>query len=221
MKLASFACLLAVLLGACSGTPPPADWKLNAVSLLEQAQQRWLEGDGKSAEQALNKARLEIAKSGRTDLLARAELATCAAHIASLDFTPCAAFDKLAADAAAGDMAYARFLAADWAGLDAKLLPAHYASLISAKDDASANRAALEIKEPLPRLIAAAVLFRSSRAEPATLNAAVETASERGWRRPLLAWLRVQHKRALASGERDAAAMLQRRIDLTLSRASQ
>jgi len=218
MKLALSACLLATLLSACGGGPPPADWKMNAVSLLEHAQQRWLEGDSKSAELALTQTRNEIAKSGRIDLLARAELAVCAAHVASLDFSACVAFDKLAADASVQDKSYARFLTADWSGLDAQSLPVHYASLVSAKDAASANRAAAEIKEPLPRLIAAALLFRTGRADPATLSAAVDTTSERGWRRPLLAWLEVQQKRAQASGDLGAAAMLQRRISLILER---
>jgi hypothetical protein len=221
MKLALATLLLAALLAACGGTPPPADWKMNAVSLLEHAQQRWLEGDTKTAELGLGQARKEIAKSGRIDLLARAELAACAAHVASLDFSVCTAFDKLAPDASLADQTYARFLAANWNGLDAKSLPEHYASLISAKDDAGANKAAAEIKEPLPRLIAAAVLFRAGRADPATLNAAVDTASERGWRRPLLAWLEVQLKRAQAAGDLRAAAMLQRRIDLALERGKQ
>lgn len=210
----TLALLLALLLSACSSTPPPPDWKLNAVSLLEHFQARWLEGDGKTAEIALDKARAEISKSGRLDLLARAELAACATRAAALDFSACAGYDQLARDAAAGDAAYARFLNGDWAGLDAGLLPAHYADLIKAKDDGAANRAASEIKDPLPRLIATALLFKQGRAEPGGLAVAVDTASERGWRRPLLAWLQVQLKRAQAAGDAAAAAHLQRRVDL-------
>jgi hypothetical protein len=45
----------------------------------------------------------------------------------------------------------------------------------------------------------------------------VDTASARGWRRPLLAWLKVQQQRAQAAGDAEAAASLQRRIDLVLS----
>jgi hypothetical protein len=88
--------------------------------------------------------------------------------------------------------------------------------LLAAKNDVNANLAAREIKDPLPRLIAAALLFRSGRAEPSTLAAAVETASERGWRRPLLAWLEVQLKLAKSLSDQDAIAALQRRIDLIL-----
>jgi hypothetical protein len=205
---------LTLLLAGCSSAPPPPDWKMNAVSLIEQFQARWLEGDGKTADLALDKARGEIAKTGRLDLLARAELAACATRAAALDFSPCAGYDRLAGEASADDAAYARFLAGDWRGLDAKSLPAHYAGVVTAKDDAAANRAVVEIREPLPRLIAAALLFKGNRAEPATLATAVASASERGWRRPLLAWLQVQLKRAQAAADASAAAHLQRRIDL-------
>jgi hypothetical protein len=210
----AFTLILAIALSACSGGPPPADWKLNAVSLLEHSQQRWLEGDSKSADLAMEQARKEIAKSGRVDLLARAELALCASKIASLDFSACAPFNKLESDASLTDKAYARFLAAEWNGLNTKTLPTHYANLISAKDDANANKAFAEIKDPLPKLIAAALLFKAGRADPTTLSAALETASEQGWRRPLLAWLDVLHKRAMASQDSAAAHQIQRRIDL-------
>lgn len=209
--------ILAAFLSACGGGPPPADWKLNAVSLLEHAQERWLEGDTKAAALAMDKTRVEIAKSGRPDLLARAELAQCAARIASLDFSPCVEFDKLAADAGAGDLAYRRFLSGDWNGLDAKLLAAHYAALVGAKDDAAANKAVADVKEPLPRLIAAALLFKAARSDPATLGLALDTASERGWRRPLLAWLEVSLKRARDAGDTASAERIQRRIDLVMA----
>lgn len=215
--LAGVFALTAALLAGCGGKPPPANWKMDAVSQLEHAQQRWLEGDGRAAELALGKARADIARSGRVDLLARAELAACAVRVASLDFSPCDGYERLAADAAAEDRAYARFLVGDWNGLDARLLPTHYAALMGAKEDAAARRALAEIQAPLPRLIAAALLFKTNRADPATLALAVDTASERGWRRPLLAWLEVSLRRAQASADADAAASIQRRIDLVLA----
>ena len=208
---------LLLLLSACSGSPPPPDWKLNAVSLIEQFQERWLVGDGMTASLALNKARAEIAKTGRLDLLARAELAACAARVASFDYTACVGYERLANEAAPNDIAYARFLTGKWNGLDAKALPAHYADLVTAKDAAAANRAAVAIKEPLPRLIAASLLFKAGNADPATLANAVDTASERAWIRPLLAWLSVQWTRAQKAGDASAAAHLQHRIDLITS----
>lgn len=206
--------LFLLFLAACSSAPPPPDWKLNAVHLSEHAQTRWLEGDAKAADLALDKMRGEIAKSGRVDLLARAELAACATRAAALDFAPCPGFARLAAQADAKDQAYARFLGGDWTGLDGHDLPAHYAGVVNAREAAAANQAAREIKAPLPRLIAAALLFKSGRADPATLTAAVDAASEQGWRRPLLAWLGVQLQRAEAAADATAVERLKQRIAL-------
>jgi hypothetical protein len=74
------------------------------------------------------------------------------------------------------------------------------------------------IADPLSRLIAAGVLMRRGVATPAVIAAAVETASQRGWRRPLLAWLGVQLQQARAAGATDEAARIQRRIDLVAPR---
>ncbi len=70
------------------------------------------------------------------------------------------------------------------------------------------------IEDPLSRLVAAGVLLRRGEATPDTVQLAVDTASARGWRRPLLAWLRVAQERAQAGGAADEVARLQRRIDL-------
>jgi hypothetical protein len=187
---------------------------MNAVSLLEHYQASWLEGDTKSAGMALEKSRKEVAKTGRLDLLARLELAACGTRIAALDFGDCPAYAPLAQEASAADKAYAQFISGDWTGLDTKLMPSQYAGLAGAKDPAAANKAATEIKDPLSRLIAAGLLLKQGRAEPATVALATDTASERGWRRPLLTWLQVQLKRAQAAGDQAAVAHLQRRIDL-------
>lgn len=207
--------VIAALMAGCSNSPPPPDWKMNAVSLLEHYQARWLEGDTGAADLALEKSRQEIARTGRLDLLARVELAACGTRIAALDFGACSAYTALAQEAADADKTYARFISGDWSGLDARLVPSQYAALVGARDAATANRAATEIKAPLPRLIAAGLLFKQGRAEPATLALATDTASERGWRRPLLTWLSVQLQRAQAAGDARAAAHLQRRISLT------
>jgi hypothetical protein len=63
-------------------------------------------------------------------------------------------------------------------------------------------------------LIAAAVLLRRGQATPDVIAMAVETASGQGWRRPLLAWLRLDQQRASAAGASDEVARIQRRIDL-------
>ena len=189
---------------------------MNAVSLLEHYQARWLEGNTKAADLALDKSRSEIAKTGRLDLLARLELAACGTRIAALEFTPCDKHVALATEASPADQSYAQFLDGQWRNLDSTRLPAHYTRLVSAKDDAAANQAAQDIKDPLARLIAAGLLLKQSRATPQTLTTAIDTASERGWQRPLLMWLKIEQQRAQNAGDQKSAHSLQRRIELTL-----
>jgi hypothetical protein len=58
------------------------------------------------------------------------------------------------------------------------------------------------------------VLFRQANLAPEGIATAVDTASAQGWRRPLLAWLGVQEKRARDAGDREAADAIGRRIRL-------
>jgi hypothetical protein len=76
------------------------------------------------------------------------------------------------------------------------------------------------IADPMARLVAAGVLFRRGLATPGTITLAIDTASARGWRRPLLAWLQVQLQRAQAAGAADEVARIQRRIDVVLEKSA-
>jgi hypothetical protein len=187
-------CSCVVLLAACSSGPPIPDWQLNAKAASERAVAAYLTGNARidAAEQA--RARAEVARTGRADLLARIELAHCAAQVASLVFEPCSAFEPLRADVTDTERAYADRLAGR---------------------SAAAEPAALQgIDDPLARLVAAGVLFETNRADPQVIQTAIDTASAQGWRRPLLAWLNVQLKRAEAAGASSEAEQLRRRIAL-------
>jgi len=208
---------VAALLAACAGAPVPPDWQANAQVALRSFSAAYYAGNTRLAEQEFARARAEIASTGRPDLLARAELVRCAARVASLEFDDCAGFEALAADAGAEERAYAAFLAARWQGLDASLLPAHHRALLAGAADAGALAG---IEDPMSRLVAAGVLFRLGRLAPAGIAAAAETASANGWRRPLLAWLGVQARRADAAGDLAAAARIRRRIDLVSNSAA-
>lgn len=213
----------ALLLGACTSKPPAPDWQANAFEALKGYSSAYLSGNTRLADSEFARARQEIASTGRADLMARAELTRCAARVASLEFDNCAAYQPLAADAGANEQAYAAFLTNNWTGLNAALLPEQHRPLVlsaAANQPASSPAQAVSvldtIKDPLARLVAAGVLLQGSRLTPADIAVATETASTQGWRRPLLAWLGVQHKRAHDAGDRDAAARIQRRIDLVL-----
>ncbi len=202
------AALLAV---ACASAPPPPDWQMNARLALDNAVAAYLEGNTRVEAAEFAKARSEVARTGRVDLLARAELMRCAAGVASLVFEPCAGFEKLRADAPASERAYADYLAARVSPQDIALLPPQHRAVASTSAEAAA--AALRaIDDPLSRLIAAGVLLQSKRASPEVLQVAVDAASAQGWRRPLLAWLNVQLMRAEQAGDKSEADRLRRRI---------
>lgn len=205
--------LVTLVLVACSNTPPPPDWAVNAQGALERSVAAYLSGHTRVAALEHGRARAEVARTGAPERLARVELVHCAAEVASLEFNPCPGFQHLARDAAAPERAYGRYLLAQAEPGDVALLPEVHRVLLGVSDaDAPARLAG--IAEPLSRLVAAGVLVRAGRASPGVLALAVDTASAQGWRRPLLAWLRLAQTRAQADGQGDEAARLQRRLDV-------
>jgi hypothetical protein len=199
--------LAALALASCAGTPPPG-WALDAQSAMQATLAAALDGDDRLEAAEFARAKTQIGRTGRTDLLARAELMRCAAHTARLDLGPCEGFEARRVDAAPTDRAYADHLTDQLSEADAALLPAHHRALRQRGEAALPG-----IEDPLGRLVGAAVLMRSGRAGPATVQVAVDTASAQGWRRALLAWLGVQRRLAEQAGDAAAAQRVQRRID--------
>lgn len=203
---------VAIVLTACGNTPPAPDWQMNAKGALERAQDAYLAGNARVETAEFARARAEVASTGRADLVARVELARCAIRVASLVFEECAGFTALAQDAAEPERAYADYLAGRAQARDAALLPEQHRAVATAITQG--NMDLKSIADPLARLVAAGVLLQTSRADPATIRMAIDTASAQGWRRPLLAWLGVQAQRAEAAGDAGEAARIRRRIAL-------
>ncbi len=208
MKNLILAALFGLALAACGSKPVQPDWKANAGSSLKAYSDAYLKGDSAIAASEFARAREEMASTGRPDLVAHAELYRCATRVASIEYDACPGFAALAQDATAAEHAYAGYLSGNWQGLDPALLPEQHRAVVQGK------AALASIADPLSRLVAAGVLMRSQRIAPADIATATDTASEQGWRRPLLMWLGVSLKRAQAAGDTDGAARLQRRIDL-------
>jgi len=197
-----------MLLAACSSAPPVPDWQMNTHASAYKALQAYLVGDSRIALLEWQRARREVSSTGNPLLLARLELLRCAALAASLEATPCTAFASLRADATAAEAAYADYLAGHASAEQAALLP-------PAQRAAYASAAAIaDIADPLARLVAAAVAWRSNRASADILTIATETASGQGWRRPLVAWLLLHAEHAAQAGDSALEAALRRRIAL-------
>ncbi|MHB1123091.1 MAG: hypothetical protein ACYC0T_10275 [Ramlibacter sp.] len=209
----SRSCLLALVLLAagCGSKPPAPEWQMNAHGSLERYASAFLEGRGPAAAAEFARARAALASTGQAGLVARAELTRCALLVASLAFEPCAGFEALRADAPAAERAYADYLGGRIAAEQVPLLPPQHRPLARGAADPAALRG---IEDPLARLVAAGVLFRTGRASPAVLELASDTASAQGWRRPLLAWLGARALRAEQAGALEEAQQLRRRMAL-------
>jgi hypothetical protein len=179
---------VALGLSGCGGSPPAPQWQLDSAQAMAAFQRAYLTGETSRAESEFKAARAQLASTGRADLVARAELVRCAARSASLEFDDCPGFQALKDGVGEAERRYADFLAGR--------------GQHAASDD------------PLSRLVAASVQFRAGGIDPAAIARAVETASAQGWRRPLLAWLGVQLKRAEDAGDRETAARIRRRMAL-------
>ena len=205
-RLATMGC--ALLLVACSSKPPVPDWQMNAQGATQKAIEAYLSGNARVEKLEWDRARAEVARTGRPDLLARLELMRCAAQVASLVTEPCERFEALRADAAAPEQAYADYLAGRVQAGQVALLPPAQRAVATAGNAASLAG----IADPLSRLVAAGVLLQTGKASPAVITAATDTASAQGWRRPLMAWLLLQVQRAEAAGDTAAADALRRRV---------
>ncbi|BBP04070.1 hypothetical protein TPL01_32240 [Sulfuriferula plumbiphila] len=208
-----FILILSLLLSACAGQSAP-DWQYQAKAAVERYTQHYLAGDVKLAATSFARARAAVAATGDVAAVGHIELVRCGLRIAALDFAPCTGYSKLAAlRTTPADSAYARFISGDWQGMETKLLPLQYAGLVGAasRPQADINRSIAAIDDPVSRLIASGIMVKRGQFDAATLQAAVDTASMQGWRRPLLTYLGLQEKQG---GDAATLAAIQARIRL-------
>ena len=198
--------VLAVLAG-CAGKPLPPDWQVDAKGALDAAVDDYLKGSTAAAQSEFRDARRATSSTGRADYVAQVELVRCAAQVASLDFDDCPGVAALAPEATPAQRAYADYLYGRWQGLDAALLPEQHRPVLATGQVAA-------VADPLARLVAAGALFKAGRMTPQGIALAIDTASQQGWRRPLLAWLGGQAQRAEAAGDAQEVQRIQRRIAL-------
>src|SRR5215210_6801935 len=86
---------LTLFVAACAGGPQPLDWQMNAAQALQSFQRHYYAGETKLAETEFQNARAQLGRTGRADLVARAELVRCAVRVASLEFDDCPGFEAL------------------------------------------------------------------------------------------------------------------------------
>jgi len=216
MWLKVFACgLTASMLVACGGGPKVPDWKKDSVNFIEKYKKAELHGEIRRADSYFEQALDAAGSAGQLGDAGRLHLVRCATRQASLNFGPCTGYLEFAGHGVnQEDEAYYRFLTNQWDKLDSSMLPAQYRNLL--KHSASpGNVIALQaMTDPLSRLVAASVLVARKEADDALLNLAAETASEQGWRKPLLVYLKMMENRASLRNDKSGMERLRARIRL-------
>lgn len=206
---------LCFALSACGGGPKTPDWKLDSASLIERYKKAELKGQNVLAERYFEQALAAAGSAARIEETARLHLVRCATRQASLAFEPCSGYLEYAKfGASAEDEAYHRFIGGQWGELDTGKLPAQYRSFAANRDPAMNAALLQEIRDPLSRLIASSIAIMRKQADDATLKLAADTASEQGWRKPLLVYLKLQETRAGLKGDQAELEKLRARIKL-------
>jgi hypothetical protein len=204
-----------LLLQACGGGPKVPDWKKDSVNLIEKYKKAELKGEVRRAERYFEQALGAAGSAAKLGDTARLHLIRCATRQASLDFEPCTGYlDHAKFGVNPEDEAYYRFLTNQWDKLDGSKLPAQYRDIHKNTDPAKLLAVLQAISDPLSRLIAASLVITRRQADDATLNLAAETASEQGWRKPLLVYLKLLESRATLKDDKNWREQIRARIKL-------
>ena len=206
---------LAVLLSACGGGPRAPDWKRDSVSLIEKYKKAELKGENKLAERYFEQAQAAAGSAARIEETARLHLVRCATRQASLGFEPCNGYLEFARlGTSPEDEAYHRFLTGQWDKLDGGKLPEQYRDFLANRDPVRNLEILGRISDPQSRLVAISIAVLRKQADDATLKLAAETASEQGWSKPLLVYLKLLENRASLKEDKAEVEKLRTRIKL-------
>ncbi len=212
-------CLLSFLLLLTGCGPKPIPWLMEAHQRLEDFKVDFLTGRAPVVtEMHFRKAVEEIKKSGDLDLLGKAWLTRMALQAAVLEESEKGEYGKIdAASPSPANRNFYLFLTGKLGKVDDALLPRQYRPFLKAlqnEDTVVIVRRIREIGDPLSRLIAAGLVVRSGPENESLLQDAVETASQNGWKRALIAWLERLSRFYEKSGEVAKAATVRQRLDL-------
>lgn len=205
------------LLSGCGAKAVP-EWMKTGRNEMENFKKLYLQGRDRLAEISFEKALAEIKSSGDLELLQIAYLTRYAVQISALEDFEDTEYLRLAAvEPQAGNASFHAFLRGAFDRVDNQALPRQYRPFLhacSSGNQTETDRAIAAMEDPLSRLIASGVAVRKQLYHENTLNAAIRTASEQGWKKALLAYMNKLRDYYMFIGERNRAVLTQQKIDL-------
>lgn len=209
------ACFL--LLAGCSTKAVP-DWIKTSHNQLESYKKHFLLGRDRLAEISFQKTVSEIKSSGDLRLLQIVYLTRYALQVAILESFDDQDYRRLEAiEPHPENIHFHAFLKGAFDRVDEQYLPPQYRPFLRACKNgkqADADRAIATMEDPLSRLIASGLAVQKQLYHETTLNAAIRTASEQGWKKALLVYLKKLRDFYASTNEQKKADVTQQRIDL-------
>jgi len=180
------------LLG-CGSPKQIPEWINTSFYQLENYKKNYLIGKEHIAELQFNKAVDEIKKSGNMEILGRAYLTRYAVHIAALEVFDDKEYLHIdALQPVLQNRTFYNFLKGSFDKVDERLLPIQYRGVLKIFHKGSYEDAAHEIskmKDPMSTLIATGLFIQKNTYDEGILKIAIDTASQNGWKKALLAYL--------------------------------
>ncbi|MBA4398168.1 MAG: hypothetical protein C0394_12410 [Syntrophus sp. (in: bacteria)] len=177
-----------------------------------------MQGRGRLAEISFQKAVSEIKSSGDIRLLQIAHLTRYALQVAVLESFDDQDYRKLEAiEPHPENIYFHAFLKGAFDRMDEPSLPPQYRLFLRACKSGKQSEidiAIMTMEDPLSRLIAVGLAVQKQLYQETTLKAAIRTASEQGWKKALLVYLKKLRDFYTAGGEREKADLTQQKIDL-------
>lgn len=207
----------ALLAGCMGGDPPGPEWRIRAAEASESYYTAVLTGRAARAEASLRRAMEAASRSDNLTSLARVHLGRAAIQVALRREPDLERPKKLIALAGEDPelAAYRRFLAGRPEAGDGSHLPkalAAPARHLRADEPGALAESITGIDSPRRRVVAAAVAHRRYPHRKIFVDAAVDAASDEGWRAVLLTWLPAQAEAAERMGSSEEAAAIRQRL---------
>ena len=214
----------AILMG-CAHTPAP-QWQGASVQAATRGVQAYLVGMQPVARLEFERARSALSSTANLNAAANLELLQCAVRMASLEPLLCAPSIN-PADMSQAQLVYLNYLNGQLPSAGQRALLPKAQQPVAQAIAANGNVASVigelvqAAQQPdtqlLSALLACAIAQQHQRASLDVATQAVDMASAQGWRKPLLAWLKVQANLADEAGDQRLAQHSRRRIELLIS----